>query len=115
MNIESIGGRDQSQVKNKSLKSSKKVSPFRKHIPKCHNDDKSDVVRSLEGLESRFVFRAFLGSFTSFGRISNDTYASHEGIAIEIRGPGGSVNRERVGPFCVWLVVGSDVLELSEL
>ena len=35
------GGRDQSQVKNKSLKSSKKVSPFRKDVPKSHNDDRT--------------------------------------------------------------------------
>ena len=39
-----MGGRDQSQVKNKSLKSSKKVSPFRKDVPKSHNDDKEDEV-----------------------------------------------------------------------
>ena len=68
----------------------------------------------MEGLESRFVFRAFLGSFTSFGRIGNDTYASYERIAIEIWGPRGSVSGERVGPFRVWLVVRSDILELSE-
>ena len=39
VNIENIGGRDQSQMKNKSLKSSKKVSPFRKTYQKSHNDD----------------------------------------------------------------------------
>ena len=33
------GGRDQSQVKNKSLKSSKKLSPFCEDVPKSHNDD----------------------------------------------------------------------------
>ena len=34
VNIENMGGRDQSQVKNKSLKSSKKVSPFQKTYQK---------------------------------------------------------------------------------
>ena len=34
-----MGGRDQSQMKNKSLKSSKKLSPFRKTYLKSHNDD----------------------------------------------------------------------------
>ena len=34
-----MGGRNQSQVKIE-LKSSKKLSPFRKHVPKSHNDDK---------------------------------------------------------------------------
>ena len=45
MNISHVnmGGRDQSQVKNKSLKSSKKVSPFRKDVPKSHNDDSLGV------------------------------------------------------------------------
>ena len=40
VNIENMGGHDQSQVKNKSLKIfKKKVSPFHKHVPKSHNDD----------------------------------------------------------------------------
>ena len=45
VNIENMGGRDQSQVKNKSLKSSKKLSPFRKHVPKSHNDDREEPKR----------------------------------------------------------------------
>ena len=40
VNIENMGGRDQSQVKNKSLKSSKKSKSVPKDIPKSHNDDK---------------------------------------------------------------------------
>ena len=43
MNIENMGGRDQSQVKNKSLKSSKKLSPFREDVPKSHNDDSCEA------------------------------------------------------------------------
>ena len=40
VSILNMGGRDQSQMKNKSLKSSKKkVSPFRNDVPKSHNDD----------------------------------------------------------------------------
>ena len=39
VNIENMGGRDQSQVKDKSLKSSKKLSPFPKDVPKSHIDD----------------------------------------------------------------------------
>ena len=38
VNIEDMGGRDQSQVKI-TLKSSKKVSPFQIDVPKSHNDD----------------------------------------------------------------------------
>ena len=39
MNIENMGGRDQSQMKNKSLKSSKKSKSVPKDVPKSHNDD----------------------------------------------------------------------------
>ena len=39
VNIENMGGRDQSQVKNKVLKSSKKVRLSNENIPKSHNND----------------------------------------------------------------------------
>ena len=48
VSIENMGGRDQSQVKNKSLK---KISPFRIGVPKSHNDDK-DVPESWSGANS---------------------------------------------------------------
>ena len=71
-------------------------------------------MRSLEGLESRFVFHAFLRSFTSFGRISNDLDLGNERWGIDVWSPGGGVNGERVCPFCIRLVMRCDVLELSE-
>ena len=40
VNIENMGGRDQSQVKI-IIKSSKKVSPFRKTYQKSHIDDRN--------------------------------------------------------------------------
>ena len=43
-----MGGRDQSQMKNKNLKSSKKVSPFQIDIPKSHNDDKKEGPKVTE-------------------------------------------------------------------
>ena len=46
MNMENVGGHDQSQVKIK-FKKFKKLSPFRKDIPKSHNDDTSE-----EGMNS---------------------------------------------------------------
>ena len=39
VNLENMGGCDQSQVKYKSLKSSKKSKSVPKDIPKSHNDD----------------------------------------------------------------------------
>ena len=39
VNIENMGVRDQSQMKNKSLKSSKKSKSVPKDVPKSHNDD----------------------------------------------------------------------------
>ena len=39
VNIENMGGRDQSRVKNKSLKMFEKVKSVPKYIPKSHNDD----------------------------------------------------------------------------
>ena len=43
VNIENMGGRDQSQVKIEFKKFEKKVSPFRINVPKSHNDDKSEL------------------------------------------------------------------------
>ena len=45
-----MGARDQSQVKNKSLKSSKKLSPFQIGVPKSHNDDNIWVYNCTEAL-----------------------------------------------------------------
>ena len=38
VNIENMGGRDQSQIENE-IKSLKKLSPFRIDVPESHNDD----------------------------------------------------------------------------
>ena len=48
-----MGGRDQSQVKNKSLKSSKKVKPVPKDVPKSHNDDMVGVLESVINFPDR--------------------------------------------------------------
>ena len=45
-----MGGHDQSQVKNKSLKSSKKSKFIPKDIPKSHNDD--TMTRSLRYVDA---------------------------------------------------------------
>ena len=37
--IENMGGRDQSQMKNKSLKKFEKIKSVPKDVPKSHNDD----------------------------------------------------------------------------
>ena len=41
VNIENMGGRDQSQIENE-IKSFEKIKSVPKYIPKSHNDDNND-------------------------------------------------------------------------
>ena len=56
-----MGGRDQSQVKNKSLKSSKKGKSVPKDVPKSHNNDMVILDVTIEKRHARPQHREILG------------------------------------------------------